>query len=307
MKPAKRLERALKSLLLAPKILLRYGTLSPTRVKFDGCDNWIHIDPQDRRAIKKFVNDPVRRRVSPPLAYWRDFLAKLVPTVAVDIGVNYGECLFGASYHTTTQVFGFEANPKLHPYLQKSRDAHPQGANITLVSGLVSSSSADSVKFYSDPSWSGTGSAVPSIHLSDNIITTEIASHTLDSKIPTEAVAGKILLFKMDIEGYESHAFGGFSKTLDAAGLAVGLIEFDTTYIRESGEDPLAYFSLLMNRFDVYRLADGQARKLLKVEEFEFLPVSRADDKRVHTDLLLITLGTPVQTWLPDNWSIVSP
>lgn len=305
MKPGKHIERAAKSLLLAPKILLRYGTLSPTQVRIVGCDHWIHIDPDDRRAIKKFVHDPLRHRISPPLSFWRDFLAKLVPAVAVDVGVNYGECLFGARYNPSTRVFGFEANPLLMPYLEKSREAHPDGANITLVQGLVSDRAATAVNFYADPSWSGTGSAVPALNEGSNIVTSEVAAHTLDSRIPLDAVAGKPLLFKMDIEGFESRAIMGFDETLDAAELAVGLIEFDTTFIRAASEDPQRYFASLEERFDIHCLVGGKAGALRKVAGFDRLPISRASDKRVHTDLLLSTRGDDPKSWLPAHWSII--
>jgi hypothetical protein len=64
MKTGKYIERAAKSLFFAPKVLLRYGTLSPTKVRLNGCGNWIHIDPNDRRAASlshssKFVAMPI--------------------------------------------------------------------------------------------------------------------------------------------------------------------------------------------------------------------------------------------------------
>ena len=158
MKICTYIEGALKSLLLAPATLARFGTLRPTRVRLDGYNNWIHIDPSDRRSIKKFVHDPIRRRISPPLKYWRDFLIKVQPAVAIDVGVNYGECLFGAKYGANTKVYGFEANPRLAPYLKLSRNDHPNADNITIIEGLVSDTMAEAIPFYADPSWSGTGS-----------------------------------------------------------------------------------------------------------------------------------------------------
>jgi FkbM family methyltransferase len=304
MNPGKKIERALKSLLLIPPTLLRYGTLRPTRAKLSDCDNWIHIDPDDRRAIKKFVHDPIRKRISPPLTFWRDFLTKLEPAVAMDVGVNYGECIFGARYPAHVRVYGFEANPRIAPYLRKSREAHPDADRITIVEGLVSDTMEDAVPFYANPTWSGTGSAVRSLNDDGQVITSSIPSRTIDSVIPREQVQGRTLLFKMDIEGYESKAFGGFQATLGAAKLVVGFIEFDTTYVREAGADPAAYYSSLAERFDIHRLIDGQSKQLVLVKRFEDLPVSRASDKRVHTDLLLSSRGADVADWLPKQWSI---
>lgn len=300
----KRLERGLKMLLLAPPTLLRYGTIRPSRVKFSDSDHWIHINPQDRRAIKKFIHDPIRKRVSPPLTFWRDFLDKLEPAIAMDVGMNYGECLFGSRYAGHTRVFGFEANPRLTPYLSKSRDDHPDSASITIIEGLVSDKLEDSIPFYASPTWSGTGSAVRSLNNGADVVTSSISSRTLDSVIPREQVMGKNLLFKMDIEGYESKAFSGFEATLDAAKLAVGFIEFDTTYVREAGTDPAAFYASLEQRFDIHRLMESRPKHIIKIKHYADLPVSRATDQRIHTDLLLSTRGIDHSEWLPSGWTI---
>ncbi len=304
MKLGKYIERTVKAILLAPLTLIRYGTLRPNRVKLRDCDNWIYINPKDRRAIKKFVRDPIRKRISPPLCFWRDFLAKLEPGVAIDIGVNYGECIFGTRYPINTKVFGFEANPSIAPLLQKSRIAHHDAERITIIEGLVSDTNAEDVEFYADPTWSGTGSAISSLNVSNNIVTSHIPSRRIDSVIPRNQVDNASLLFKMDIEGYESIAFEGFWETIDAAKLVIGFVEFDTTYIREAGSSPEEYFSKLADRFDIYYLSSSYTKTLVPVLSLDELPVSRASDKRVHTDLLLSTRNSKQSDWLPKQWSI---
>jgi FkbM family methyltransferase len=305
MKLGKILERGFKTMLLAPLTVARYGTLRPHKVKINECSNWIYIDPYDRRAIKKFIQDPIRKRISQPLIFWRDFLAKLQPSLAIDVGVNYGECLFGARYPASTSVFGFEANPKINVLLQKSRIDHPDASRIKIVASLVSDSIEEAVSFYHDPLWSGTGSAVQSLNDSANTVTSIISSLTIDSVIPSELATGATVLLKMDIEGYEPRAFGGMHQTLDAAQLVVGFIEFDTTFIREAGSDPGTFYQCLENRFNIYFLLDWRLKKLKLAESFEALPVSRADDGRIHTDLLLVTHGADTSRWLPKDWSIV--
>lgn len=304
MKIGKSIERAARALLLAPATLARYGTLRPEKVKMWDRDNWIHIDPSDRRAIKKLVQDQVRKRTGPPLRFWRDFLVKLRPAIAIDVGVNYGECLFGASYDAGTKVYGFEANPHLVTYLKRSREDHQNSENITIIEGLVSDTIEDGIPFYTNPSWSGTGSAIPSLNKGPDVIKTEISARTIDSVIPRESAQGANLLFKMDIEGFEPRAFNGFWETIDATELTVGFVEFDTTFVREAGDDPEAYFKRLEERFDIHRLVDGKAGKITKVTGFDSLPKSRASDQRVHTDLLLITKGAEPGQWLPEDWSI---
>lgn len=304
MKIGKSIERSLKWLYLAPATLVRHGTLRPKRVKLWDCENWIHIDPDDRRSIKKFVHDQIRKRTSTPLRFWRDFLVKIQPDIAIDVGVNYGECLFGTTYASHTRAYGFEANPRLAPYLRKSRESHRDTDQMTIVDGLVSDRIEEGIPFYSDPSWSGTGSAVASLNEGPEVIKSEIKARTIDSIIPRNDATGARLLFKMDIEGYESRAFGGFWETIEAVQLAVGFIEFDTTYIREAGEDPQAYFAKLTQRFDIHCLSDGKAGSITKVDSFNEMPISRAADQRIHTDLLLVTRGVDTNIWLPEHWSI---
>lgn len=297
------IERFAKHLLLAPRVLARYGTLRPSRIRISGCKHWVHIDPTDRRAVKKFIYDPVRNRISPPLAFWRDFNAHLKPAVALDVGVNYGECLFGTRYAPGTHVFGFEANPRLMPFLERSESEHPDGARITLTHGLVSDALADAVPFYVDPEWSGTASAVRDLNTAPGVLDFKIPARTLDSVIPPEKAAAQSVLFKMDIEGFEPRAFGGFWQTIDAAALAVGFIEFDSTYISAAGESPAQYLERLIERFDVFRSSGNAGRRLLQVKKFQDIPRSRAADGRVHTDLILVKRGASDCLWLPPGWT----
>jgi FkbM family methyltransferase len=304
MSIGKKLENFAKSLILAPSILIRYGQLRPSRVRLIGCNHWVYIDPSDRRAVKKFINDPIRGKVSPPSAFWSAFNQHLQPAVAVDVGVNYGECLFGIRYASNTQVFGFEANPRLADLLEKSRLEHPEGDRMTLTHGLVSDQAADNIPFFVAPTWSGGASAVASLNRGNDTLTFKIAARTLDSIIPRELVRSQCLLFKMDIEGYESRAFVGFRQTLDAAALTVGFIEFDSSYITAAGESPESYFQRLAQRFDIYRLDASSAQTLLRVGDYSTLPRSRASDGRIHTDLVLVSPHAAPDTWLAPGWAL---
>jgi FkbM family methyltransferase len=304
MKIGRIITKNFKRIALAPLVLLRYGTLWPKKVRLVGCKHWVHIDPSDGRAVKKLIHDPLRGRISPPSNFWRAFNQHLQPTVAVDVGVNYGECLFSTRYASSTQVFGFEANPRLADLLEKSRMAHPDGRQITITHGLVSDSPGEDIPFFVNPSWSGGASAIASINAHHDILTYKISARSLDSVIPQQLVSGGCLLFKMDIEGYESRAFCGFEQTLEAAALAVGFIEFDTGYITAAGESPEVYFLRLAKRFDIYRLQGSQT--LLRVADFSTLPRSRVADGRVHTDLVLVTHGASASQWLPIGWTIKS-
>lgn len=292
-----------KAIVTALRVVIRYGQLRPSRVRLIGCNHWVYIDPSDWRAVKKLIEDPVLGKVPPPAAFWSAFNQHLKPAVAVDVGVNYGECLFGIRYATDTEVFAFEANPRLAELLEKSRLEHPDGDRMTLTHGLVSDESAENIPFYVNPKWSGEASAIASLNSAPGTLAFNLAAHTLDSIIPRKLVCGQCLLFKMDIEGYESRAFGGFGQTLDAAALAVGLIEFDVDFITAAGESPDAYFQRLAERFDIYRLDDDCPQVILRVGDCSSIPSSRIHGGRIHTDLLLVTRGAPASIWLPPAWS----
>jgi len=299
-----RIERAFKFVILGPRIVARYGTLNPRKVRLTGSDNWIHIDPRDARARKKFIYDPLRGRASTPLNFWRAFNAHLRPKLALDVGANFGECLFGLDYNPATHVFGVEASPLIVPCLEKSRSDHPARDRITLFCGLVSDQIADNVPFFVDRNWSGNASAIPALNDVPNVEKFLLPARTLDSILPRELAAGATLLFKMDIEGFESRAFRGFESTLDATSLAVGFVEFDSTFIVTAGESPQDYFAFLGRRFDIYRLTSPKEQQFIRVTAFGELPPSKTGQQRVHTDLLLVTRGASPSAWLSPGWKI---
>ena len=237
--PYKRLEKAVKRAYLKPLTLLRYGTLRPERAKLHGSSHWIYIDASDPCARKKVIEEPLRGKVSDNLIFWRDFTAHLHPDVVVDVGLNYGECMFGTDYETNATLYGFEANPRLIPHLEKSRADHPAGARMTITNCLVSDAPAEDIPFYVNPDWSGSSSAVREMNDRPQSIEFKLPAKTIDSVVPLEMARGKTLLFKMDIEGYESKALRGFVETWASVNRSVGFIEFDAQYITWAGQSPM--------------------------------------------------------------------
>ncbi len=297
-----RLEKAFKEAYLVPLTLLRYGTARPRRAKLHGCDNWIYIDPSDPCAIKKVVHEPLRGKVSTNLVFWREFNAHLNPELVVDVGLNYGECLFGTGYAPGTRLWGFEANPRLMPHLEESRKHHPDGARMTLTNCLVSDAPAEDVPFLVNPAWSGQSSAVREINAGEGVLEFKLPARTLDSIIPAAAAAGKTRLFKMDIEGYESRALAGFSRTLEQAERAFGLIEFTPKFIQWAGVVPEDFFDWLRSRFSIYCIADARHRKLARIGDYSELPARHGGDF-AGTDLMLVS-KTAGSDWLPLRWTI---
>jgi hypothetical protein len=132
----------------------------------------------------------------------------------------------------------------------------------------------------------------------------EMTTRRLDSILTPQEAAGRVILFKMDIEGSEPRAMGGFESTLNQARLVVGFMEYDTTFIRNAGSDPVAFFEKTARQFSVFILKDAAPLTLIRVKEFSSLPKSRAKDGRVHTDLILVTQGVAASEWLPEGWTV---
>ncbi len=299
----KRFEKSFKAFYLKPLTLLRYGTLRPKRAKLHGSDHWIHIDPDDPCAIKKVVEEPLRGKVSTNLVFWREFNRHLEPGLLVDVGLNYGECAFGADYAGHSVLHGFEANPRLIPFLEESRRHHPAGDRIKIHNCLVSDESADDVPFLVNPDWSGSSSAIRQVNDRPQSIEFKLPARTIDSFIPADAARGKTLLFKMDIEGYEARALRGFVGTLDAVARSVGFIEFNSMFLGWAQESPDDYLGWLHERFRIFRIARVRHCELAPVNVFQDLPKLHGDPNRVHTDLLLVGKQTP-DGWLPTEWTI---
>lgn len=297
-----RAEQAFKRAYVAPLAFLRYGSLRPSRAKLHGCDNWIYIDPADPCAIKKVVHEPLRGKVSANLIFWRECNAHLKPDLVVDVGLNYGECLFGTNYAPHTQLWGFEANPRLMPYLEQSCRNHPNGARMTLTNCLVSDAPAENIPFLVNPKWSGQSSAVREINANPEALEFKLPARPIDAVIPAAAVNGKTLLFKMDIEGYESRAMAGFVRTLDSVARAVGFIEFTPQFMKWAGVVPEEFFAWLQERFAIHCFADVRARRVARIKSYAELP-ARHGGEFAGADLLLAP-KTGATEWLPPNWQI---
>ncbi len=280
---------ALKGRYQRYRVRRHYGVACPSVVQLPGSTGRIHIDPDDPRAWKILAMAPLFGRLARNQTYWQQACSRLSPTLALDIGLNFGECLFSATYSPTTELHAFEANPQLQPYVTKSRAEHPAREQMHLHFGLVSDRPGPDAEFYVDRRWSGTSTAIAGLRPDDaeRFQVVHVPVLSVDSTLANSSsmTPGGTLIFKIDVEGYESRVLRGMQQTLAAPRWAVGLIEFDTQLLKKAGESLDEYVDDLTRQFQVYAFVDRQGARPVR---------NRAELQRLfrkpefHTDLLLI-------------------
>ena len=301
----KKIERSIKTLFWIPFILKRHGTLRPSHIIVTSTGGTIFFSPTDKRAIKKLVYETARNRIPDPVVFWRDFIDHLQPDFALDIGVNYGECLFGIRYPENCHVIGCEANPAVMPFIERSKATHPSAESIEIISGIVSDVMDKTQDFFVNPSWSGSASVVtPDAKVNHGRDIYQLPTVRLDSLILPEKGKDKIIVFKMDIEGSEHRAMLGFEETLKHAQLVVGFMEFDSGLIRRAGSNAAEFLTKLLEDFVIYRLTEKASKVIVPVESIESLPQPRKLGASIHTDLILVSRKSSACNWLPKDWKI---
>jgi FkbM family methyltransferase len=246
----------LKRLILGPLILVRHGSLRPGAVTLPDSSHRVYLNPADDRAYKKLVMDSARGRISTPMHFWRDHVRALDPCLALDVGANYGE-VFAFGDYAHSRCIAVEANPTLHPFLEKTRDHHPDASRIHLEACLVGDAEGGEGSLFFSPTWTGGGSAIPGgAHLRE----ARVRRRSLDAIVAEQpGWQDSPLLLKMDVEGYEGHALAGFEDIFRRERV-VGIMEFDTGMLKKAGTDPEVLFQKLAQRFSVYLTYPRQRR-----------------------------------------------
>lgn len=267
------------------RIFMRYGTLNPRVVTLADGRHELSIDPGDPRCRKKIAADGIRGKQRRNQVFWRTAVNALKPNVALDIGVNFGECLFHMDYPQCTLAYGIDGNPALLPYLEESRELHPQTHQIRLHNALVAEQPAKEATFYVSKKASGGSTASAGVaEMGD--------SDFQEARVPVTSVdtllstLPKKIVFKIDVEGFEGRVLRGMQKTLAGCQTALGFIEFDTQMLDRSGEDVSDLWDFLQANFDVHMFVEDRLVSLLGTDWSGAAGYcAEADD---HTDLLLI-------------------
>ena len=267
------------------RILMRYGTLNPRVVTLADGQHEISIDPDDPRCRKKIAADGIRGKQRRNQVFWRTAVAALKPNVALDVGVNFGECLFHMDYPQCTQAYGVDGNPAILPYLEESRELHPQTDQIQLHNALVAEQPAEEATFYVSTKASGGSTAAAGVaEMRDgDFQEARVPVTSVDTLLSTPP---KKIVFKIDVEGFEGQVLRGMQKTLASCQTALGFIEFDTRMLNRSGENVSDFWDFLQANFDVHMFVGQRLVPLVGTDWSDAAGYcSEAND---HTDLLLV-------------------
>lgn len=271
------------------RILMRYGTFFPDTVFLVDGRHRVSINPRDPRARKKVCADAIRGKRRRNQVFWRTAVREFKPGLAVDIGVNFGECLFQADYLPGTRAIGIDGNPDLLPYLRRSRDMHPQAEQIEVHNALVSEQPGQPQSFFVSTTASGGSTAVADVASMRGTPFTEV-------RVPVTSIdelvgdnTPRTVVFKIDVEGYEGHVLRGMKNITAESELVVGFIEFDTRMLTRARENLPELWVFLTQTFDVSMFVD---RQLIDLSAQPWSEAERwIQSVGEHTDLLL--LGGP--------------
>jgi FkbM family methyltransferase len=279
--------------------LMRHGTLRPSEIWLPEAPSPLSVDPGDRRASRLIARMAIRGEMTVARRLWIDAIAHIRPSLAMDIGVNYGECLFGVTYPVGTTALGVEANPLLLPFIQRSLERHPCRESIRVRHALVGDVDGSVAELRFDPGYSGTASAVASAD-SAFLDQATVPTVTLDRLVEDAGVCragADSIVFKLDVEGFEGHVMRGFT-SLARYRRVIGIIEINEDMLRRSGVDGPALVERLLSDHAAYDTSGGPGH-LRPVRGWqELLGVVPRGTGGLHTDLLITSRGLQ----LPDRW-----
>ena len=266
------------------EIVAAYNTNAPTFSYINNGLRRIAVDPTDKRARAQLLRHG-RRYISKIQNIVLSLQTSLNIDLFVDVGVNYGECLFSTPPFARTSIFGYEANPALYPFIERSLRYNDDLKNVTIVRKGISDS-VGTMDFFVDTEWSGQSSAVrKSGKSSRRLKQIHVDTTTLDHESASWG-EWRTALIKVDVEGLEPEVLQGSQSIIESDKNVIFLIEFDSSYM--TGTDRIApddFFQRLTDRFDVYLV---RTVGLEKITKFDDLKAVARESGRIHCDLLLL-------------------
>lgn len=282
-------------------MLYKYKTVYPKFVSYPDNNIVLYIDPKDWRGKKKIAFDFARKKIGRNIQFWRDLVTQNNPDLCLDIGANYGECLFSLSYNNETSIIGIEANTKLIPHLLQSKENHPNKKQIAIFNILAGDKKDENAHIYIDLDWSGTSSAVEGIQAHKNLKRQTIAEDTVDNILLTKYSDKQNLVFKIDVEGYEPYVLSGMKQSITNMQRAIGYIELDSNFLKKTNTS-LEAFNIIVEDFDIYLPMSRTEKVIKKINALEDIKFTHGED--FHTDIILVKAAD--LSWLPHTWKISS-
>lgn len=269
------------------EIVAAYNTNAPTFSYINNGLRRIAVDPSDKRARAQLLRHG--RRYQSKIQNIVLSLQMLMDIdIFIDVGVNYGECLFSTPPFSRTMIYGYEANPALYPFIERSLRYNDDLKNVTIVRKGVSNT-VGTMDFFIDTEWSGQSTAVKKTGKSSKRVKQiHIDTTTLDQESASWG-DWKTGLIKVDVEGFEPEVLEGARGIIRSGKNIFFLIEFDTSYM--TGTDriaPQVFFERLKNDFSVYLV---RTVGLEKISNFDDLKMVARESGRIHCDLLLLKVG----------------
>ncbi|MFD1175776.1 FkbM family methyltransferase [Paenibacillus puldeungensis] len=223
---------------------------------------------------------------------WRKIVNKWQPTIAIDVGVNYGEIMFSTAYDHNIQIVGIEANKLLDSCISKSIAEHPNASQIKMIYALASDKDTDENTFFVDKEWSGTSAVVPNNE--HKFRTLKVNSTRIDSLFADQSLVKERLLFKIDVEGYEQFVLHGMNRLIKECSNCIGIIEFNSEFLERAGTDVDDFLRFLNENFKVYLLYSS-----FKVYHFERMNLESLKkhyrNEHFQKDLLLLSDNETIQ------------
>jgi FkbM family methyltransferase len=275
-------------MILKMGVFLKYKTVNlkklPNKIKLPSA-SFLYINPDENRGRALLINDGVTQaRLTD---FWTKAVQTFEPSIVLDVGVNYGECIFSTRYGSLTKIIGIEANQSLLEYIEQSRNEHNNRSQIQIIHAFASDKEEEYQSFYVDANWSGTSSGVQ-ILTHKMIQKQEVRSVRIDTLLVDENLPEQTILFKVDVEGYEAFVLKGMERIFREGKGALGFIEFDSRYIEKSGVSFEEFFTFLDTFFSIYVYYSDEV--LIKASALTFGKLKALfNDDHIHTDFILTT------------------
>jgi FkbM family methyltransferase len=267
-----------------------YGQFAPESLVLKNTGATMFLDPHEKRGRAVLR---CRAGGQPALkAIWGRMVRELNPTLVLDVGLNYGEFVLNERYAEGAAIIGIEANPALMPWLERSRATHPNAAQMRFLHALADAETAASGKFYVNPKWSGTSSALAGSEAA-GFQSCDVPVVAIDDLVAERALEQERLAFKIDVEGFEPRVMAGMTKLLQRCPSWLGLIEFNGATFERLGVTAESILAGLLSQAKICAIEhDGKSREITSADWQTFFPGKSINELSV--DLLLISHGADV-------------